>query len=545
MRVIFRLRNLFYNNYKILQDHNLNILCHCKYGSMATSTKICYLKSIRNPQRRIILPHEKPVTIGRNEETGIIDLHVSRSHLECTADLNTSKVLVKTLGKSHAGCNGYALMQGESYVLKHGDRIEVRLGFHEYDIVFESPNEEEEERPAKKPKLDFFNVNSNHNNNRKFSNSGQWEEIDGKDLLIYTCDGCVPQSTIAAFDLDGTIIKTKSGARFPKDPDDWVLNINSIPQKLQQLFENDHKIVIFSNQSGLGNDFSKIKGYKGKIEAIIAKLSVPAQVFLATGKSIYRKPAPGMWKALSELKNGDVTIDIDKSFFVGDAAGREKNWAPKKNKDHSICDRLLALNVGLKFYTPEEYFLKSSSVSFVMPEFDPRTIPNENYPQIVTDKQEVVIMVGGPGSGKSYFCKNNLISKGYVHVSRDKLGTWQKCAKLLEDCIQRKQSVVIDNTNPDKESRQRYIDVAKRHGILCRCFVMTTTHRHAKHNNRFREMTDKSHVAVGDLVLNSYKKGYQEPELTEGFSEIIKIPFIPKFNNVEHEKLYRMFLLED
>ncbi|RZB94430.1 PNK3P, AAA 33, and/or Zeta toxin domain containing protein [Asbolus verrucosus] len=509
---------------------------------MAFSSRICYLKCARNAQKRINLPHQKPVMIGRNEETGITDLHVSRNHLECTADIDSSQVLVKTLGKSHSGCNGYALMQGETYTLKHGDRIEVRLGFHEFDIIFESPDEDNEPKP-KKQKLDFFNLNTN--TNMKFSNSGTWEEIDGKDLLIYTSDNCGGQPAIAGFDLDGTIIKTKSGARFPKDPDDWVLNINSIPQKLQQLHEKNHKVVIFSNQSGLGNDFSKMKGYKGKIEAIVAKLSVPTQVFIATGKSIYRKPAPGMWDILCESKNENVPVDVNESFFVGDAAGREKNWAPKKNKDHSMSDRLFALNIGLKFYTPEEYFLKSSSVAYTMPEFDPRNIPDEVYPHISADQQEVILMVGGPASGKSFYCKNQLIPKGYVHVSRDKLGTWQKCAKSLEECIQRNQSVVIDNTNPDKESRQRFIDVAKRHGVSCRCFVMATTHKHAKHNNRFRELTDKSHLTVGELVLNSYKKGFQEPELSEGFSEIVKVPFIPKFNNPEHEKLYRMFLLED
>jgi hypothetical protein len=93
--------------------------------------------------------------IGRNEETGITDLHVSRNHLECTADLNNSKVLVKTLGKSHSGCNGYALLQGETYSLKHGDTIEVRLGFHEFDVIFESSSDDEE-RPAKKAKNGLF-----------------------------------------------------------------------------------------------------------------------------------------------------------------------------------------------------------------------------------------------------------------------------------------------------------------------------------------------------------------------------------------------------
>ncbi|EFA06186.1 Bifunctional polynucleotide phosphatase/kinase-like Protein [Tribolium castaneum] len=507
---------------------------------MALSSRICYLRCVKNAQKRITLPHQKPVIIGRNEETGITDLHVSRNHLECTADLDTSKVLVKTLGKSYSGCNGYALMQNETYTLKHGDRIEVRLGFHEFDIIFES----QDEPVVKKPRLDFFAMNSN-NSNKNFSNSGKWEEIDGRDLLIFTTDNCEPQSTIAAFDLDGTLIKTKSGARFPKDPNDWVLNINSIPQKLQKLHDKGHKIVILTNQSGLSNDFSKVKGFKGKIEAIIAKLSVPAQVFIATGKSIYRKPAPGMWNVLSQSKNGGLAIDIEKSFYVGDAAGREKNWAPKKNKDHSICDRLFALNVGLKFYTPEEYFLGASSVPHVMPEFDPRKVGSNDYPHFASDKQEVIIMVGTPGSGKSYFCKNFLVAKGYVHVSRDKLGSWQKCAKMLEDCLQKKQSVVIDNTNPDKESRQRFIDVAKRNQVDCRCFLMTTSHKQAKHNNRFREMTDKSHTPVGDLVLNSYKKGFQEPEMAEGFSEIVKIPFIPKFDKAEHEKLYKMFLLED
>lgn len=54
----------------------------------------------------------------------------------------------------------------------------------------------------------------------------------------------------------------------------------------------------------------------------------------------------GMWDMLVKEKNDGVEIDVDKSFYVGDAAGREKNWAPKKNKDHSAADRLFAMNIG-------------------------------------------------------------------------------------------------------------------------------------------------------------------------------------------------------
>ena len=38
---------------------------------------------------------------------------------------------------------------------------------------------------------------------------------------------------IAAFDLDGTLIKTKSGRRFPKDKDDWVIINETIKTKLK------------------------------------------------------------------------------------------------------------------------------------------------------------------------------------------------------------------------------------------------------------------------------------------------------------------------
>lgn len=97
---------------------------------------------------------------------------------------------------------------------------------------------------------------------------------------------------------------------------------------------------------------------------------------------------------------------------------------------------------------------------------------------------QVVILVGYPASGKSYFTSQYLIPAGYVHVNRDTLGSWQRCVTLTESAIKRDISVVVDNTNPDKESRKRFIDIAKALNVPCRCFVLNTNIDHAKHNNK-------------------------------------------------------------
>lgn len=63
------------------------------------------------------------------------------------------------------------------------------------------------------------------------------------------------------------------------------------------------------------------------------------------------------------------------SFYVGDAAGRPKNWASGKKKDHSTADRLMALNLDLKFETPEEHFLKHKAALYTLPQFNPKNLP--------------------------------------------------------------------------------------------------------------------------------------------------------------------------
>lgn len=129
-------------------------------------------------------------------------------------------------------------------------------------------------------------------------------------------------------------------------------------------------------------------------------------------------------------------------------------------------------------------------------------------------------------------------------VNRDTIGTWQKCVATARSHLSAGHSVVIDNTSPDVESRKRYIDIAKELGVPCRCFVMNVPMEHAEHNIRFRVLTDDSATEISSMVLRIHKGKFVEPTENEGFAEIVRVNFRPKFDVEEHEKLYKMYLIE-
>lgn len=161
---------------------------------------------------------------------------------------------------------------------------------------------------------------------------------------------------VASFDIDGTIIKTKSGRAFPTGRADWVFLYSSVPQKLKKLHDGGTKVVFFTNQAGLEKGKADVKQLLGKFEDVINAIGVPIQVFVCPGNCHYRKPCTEMWKFMEANCNGGIEVDLKESVFVGDAAGRPKGWAVGKPKDFSASDRMFAANVGIRFATPEAFF---------------------------------------------------------------------------------------------------------------------------------------------------------------------------------------------
>ncbi|EFX85136.1 hypothetical protein DAPPUDRAFT_46356 [Daphnia pulex] len=497
----------------------------------------------------IQIEHCKPLVIGRGPLTRIKDPRLSRNHVELVADCEKGLLSVKLIG-ANACKAGTSIIKAkdESVQLKHGEIIELLEKQFPFRVEFSpDPNQV----PSSRKSTSAEDVQDPSFFAKKQKMEDTWEEIDNGKLIIFTSDGVQHKSKIAAFDLDGTIITTQSGKVFPTNCQDWKLNFSQVPGKLKQLIEDGFKIVFITNQAGLSNGKLKPLDFRKKLCDIRSKLGVPIQVFISSGSGKYRKPSTGMWIYLTDKANGSVPIELESSFYCGDAAGREAKWAPGKKKDHSSVDRLLAINVGLKFYTPEEFFLGHRSVPHKQPDFEPRNVDasipllEPSDAPLFQKKQEVILLVGFPGSGKSHFAEQHALQSSYDVINRDSLGTWQKCAAAVEKCLDAGKSVLIDNTNPDKESRSRFVRLASTRGLPCRCFVMNTTMTHALHNNKFRELTDAKHVPVSRMIFNVHKSKYQEPSLDEGFSQIVRVNFQPKFRSAEDESLYKMYLLED
>lgn len=153
------------------------------------------------------------------------------------------------------------------------------------------------------------------------------------------------------------------------------------------------------------------------------------------------------------------------------------------------------------------------------------------------------MMFGPPASGKSTFYKRYLKDKNYVHVNRDTLQTQEKCLKATEAALKEGKSVCVDNTNPSKKIRADYITLAKRMNISkMRCFVLNTPIELCHHLNYVRQNYTQGKVRrIPDVGYNMFKSQMEMPDVKEGFNEVLKIDFVPFFDDQQHENIFKQW----
>ncbi len=137
----------------------------------------------------------------------------------------------------------------------------------------------------------------------------------------------------------------------------------------------------------------------------------------------------GMWTHFAQKIVRGHQVDMEQSFYVGDAAGRPDGWKQGRRADHANVDRKFAHNVGLKFYTPEAFFLDEQEAEYEEDSFDPKallSIPTPSELPLVKFKADlegyssahVLIFVGYPASGKSTFFRRHLAQHGYTLINQ-------------------------------------------------------------------------------------------------------------------------------
>lgn len=356
-------------------------------------------------------------------------------------------------------------------------------------------------------------------------------EWKNKDYLFGTTKKFVYESKLACFDLDGTLINTKSGKRFPIDGDDWDFYSKNTKKKLRELFDSDYSIIIISNQAGLKTT-NKINEWKGKIESIQKLLKIELIVFASLKTDIYRKPSTKFYELIkTQAQKNKIKINDTKSFYCGDAYDSTIH--------HSDCDYKFALNCQISFFAADNYF-NNNKVNIPKIIYKPfenlKNKKNVPFIPIKNNKNELIIFCGYPGSGKSFYTINKILPHNYKRINQDELKTKIKCLKETQNLIKNKHNIVIDNTNSNIKTRNEYIELAQKAKYTIRCFNMKTSQELSKHNSLYRMHKDNKQP-IPELVYRCYNKKYEKPTLDEGFEEIIDI--YPE--NID-DPLYNLYL---
>lgn len=282
--------------------------------------------------------------------------------------------------------------------------------------------------------------------------------------------------TIWMFDVDGTILTSIKGSKIADE--DFIL-LGPVHKVFADLEESGAVVALVSNQQLWAKAAAKFERLRILFPTVIQAV--------ATGKgSPFRKPAPALYDLILHL--GDLK-QVRLHHYVGDAVGPSATYTPYR---WANSDAEFAAACGAEFHEPLELF------------------PHTEAPKPLS-KQELILMVGNPGSGKSTLSAT-FEREGYVIANQDTLGTKAKVLKVAKEAWTNGLSIIIDATNPSKEKRREIIDALGATNNQVRIFWSI---RDGRPFNSLRV------EPVPEIAYSMYTKYFETPTEDEGKVEII------------------------
>lgn len=128
---------------------------------------------------------------------------------------------------------------------------------------------------------------------------------------------------------------------------------------------------------------------------------------------------------------------------------------------------------------------------------------------------EAVIFMGIQGSGKTtFYCREFL--KSHIRINLYMLKTRHREKLLLDACIEMKQSFVVDNTNPTRDDRKRYIEPAGKNGFRIIGYYFSSVPSECLERNRKRVEGER----IPEPGIRGTNSRLELPDRSEGVDEL-------------------------
>lgn len=128
---------------------------------------------------------------------------------------------------------------------------------------------------------------------------------------------------------------------------------------------------------------------------------------------------------------------------------------------------------------------------------------------------EAIVFIGVQATGKSSFYRDRFLHS-HLRLNMDMLKTRHRESILLKAFLESKTSFVLDNTNPTRDGRQRYMEACKEAGYRVHGYYFSSSLADAMRRNALRSGKRR----IPDVGVRGTYSKMQLPTRAEGYDEL-------------------------